>query len=115
MGKDHILKYLSIPLLRRYAGLKFICHSLSIISHREDLQNLQFLYAKLFGKAAKCFSNQNRLTGHHAIRYANLIRTRVPELVIDAQGMESLIGNGIPDGKLDKKWQIDLVIGRISF
>ncbi len=36
----------------------------------------------------------------------NAIRARVPGLVIDARSTESLIGNGIPGGKLDKKWQV---------
>ncbi len=40
-----------------------------------------------------------------AIWNATLIWTRVPKLVIGARRTESLIGNGMPGGKLDKKWQ----------
>ncbi len=38
-----------------------------------------------------------------------VIRARVPEHVIGAGRTESLIGNGIPGEKLDKKWQINFV------
>ncbi len=45
--------------------------------------------------------------GNGPRRNATLIRARVLELVICAGSTESLIGNGIPGGKLDKKWQIN--------
>ncbi len=47
----------------------------------------------------KYFSN----VGNGAIKYVTLICARVQELVIGAWRTESLIGNGIPGGKLDKK------------
>ncbi len=45
--------------------------------------------------------------GNGPRRNATQICARVPELVTGVGRTESLIRNGIPGGKLDKKWQIN--------
>ncbi len=53
------------------------------------------------------FFEQAIPVGNGPRRNATLIRARVLELVPGAWRTESLIGIGIPGGKLDKKWQIN--------
>ncbi len=60
-----------------------------------------------FSEKQQNIFKQDGPVGNGPRRNATLIRARVLEVVLGARKTESLPCNGIPGGKLDKKWQIN--------